>query len=381
MMLSRQSVSMVSRQDRRVRSTDRQVVRREERMMLAGVLTAGVSHRVAADHAGAGDEGHHVLIQTLDRHCAIQTRFYGRLTGPAQLVLQFPLTAFLNLAPAGDKDGRAHADDEGREDDQDHDHVLGGEDEDTFSALEAGRLLILVVAVFTVVLIVALERSSDACAIVTVEFGILVALFLLVRPKGGKEDLEPESPFLGVHVQNALLDVEPDVDHVAVRPLRLGRGATEACFPLLLTEDTFVDVDVIDVTAIGTSQLVVIKVDVHVPSGLHGDVPDAFNRCLKQVIILEHGFRDFGELDESGSARLFKITSRRLGPSGWQWDEVVDRAEAGIFDALVRLEAQPEVVVTGRNLWRKRVAADHVDQVRVAELAVPDLQSIVLTRL
>lgn len=261
--------------------------------------------------------------------------------------------------------------------------MLRGQDHDSFPTLEAGRVRILIVTVFTIVLRVASQRVGDACPVVAVKLGLGLglALFLLIRPEGGKEDLELESPLTGRVLQHTLLHVEPDVDDVSVRLLGLGRRAAESGLSLLLAEHAFVDVDVIDVTAIGTSQLVVIKVDVHVPSGLNGDVPDALDRCLEVVIILVHGFRYFGILDESGSTCLLKITGRRFGPSGWQWDEVVDGPEAGIFDALIGLEAHPEVVVGGRNLRREGVAADHVDQVRVAELAVPDLQPVILTRL
>lgn len=62
-----------------------------------------------------------------------------------------------------------------------------------------------------------------------------------------------------------------------------------------------------------------------------------------------------------------------------QWNEVVYGTEARVFDAFVRLEPQPEVSVGGRNFWREVMTTDHIYQIRVSELPVPDLQSVIFT--
>lgn len=69
-------MSVVTRQDRGVRASGGwQGVGggEEERVMLARVFAG--RHR-APDHPGPGDQGHHVLVQTLDRHGPVQTGFH-----------------------------------------------------------------------------------------------------------------------------------------------------------------------------------------------------------------------------------------------------------------------------------------------------------------
>lgn len=59
-------------------------------------------------------------------------------------------------------------------------------------------------------------------------------------------------------------------------------------------------------------------------------------------------------------------------------DEVVDRPEAGVLDAVVRHEPQPEVAVgAGDHVW-ERAAAVPTDHVGVAVQAVTHLERVVL---
>jgi hypothetical protein len=60
------------------------------------------------------------------------------------------LPPFFNLAPTTDNDGSTHSNHKGKEDNEDDDHVIRSQDEDSFASFKASSGSILVVTIFTV---------------------------------------------------------------------------------------------------------------------------------------------------------------------------------------------------------------------------------------